>query len=179
MMRWVLMACIAGPLTACQQSYSLGKNQTDAGVPRRDAVVIDSSPPDSSPDRDVGASAPCFVGGCSSQLCSAEEGISSTCEWREEYACYREATCERQTDGSCNWTSTPELRACLDAGGPAACVVSGCNSEICADEALSSPCVVLPEHACYQNAICERQATGECSWTQTPELTMCLDRLAE
>jgi hypothetical protein len=61
------------------------------------------------------ASTGCVVGGCSSQLCldaSATDGVS-TCEWREEYGCYRSATCERQNDGSCGWTITPELSACL------------------------------------------------------------------
>lgn len=55
----------------------------------------------------------CFVGGCSSQLCSDQEGAISTCEWRAEYACYREATCERQANDKCGWTETPELTACL------------------------------------------------------------------
>jgi hypothetical protein len=55
----------------------------------------------------------CFVGGCSGQVCSDREGVISTCEWREEYACYQSATCEVQTDGNCGWTQTAELQACL------------------------------------------------------------------
>ncbi len=55
----------------------------------------------------------CYVGGCSGQICSENEGAISTCEWRPEYACYREATCEVQDDGRCGWTATPELDACL------------------------------------------------------------------
>jgi hypothetical protein len=55
----------------------------------------------------------CFVGGCSGQVCSDQEGVISTCEWREEYACYRSATCEVQPGGDCGWTPTPELQACL------------------------------------------------------------------
>lgn len=55
----------------------------------------------------------CYVGGCSGQICSENEGAISTCEWRPEYACYREATCEVQGDGRCGWTATPELDACL------------------------------------------------------------------
>jgi uncharacterized protein DUF6748 len=57
--------------------------------------------------------AQCFVGGCSSQICSDQEGVISTCEARPEYACYKTATCERQADGQCGWTATPELDACL------------------------------------------------------------------
>jgi hypothetical protein len=55
----------------------------------------------------------CFVGGCSAQLCSDREGLISTCEWREEYACYAGATCEAQADGECGWTQTDELLTCL------------------------------------------------------------------
>jgi hypothetical protein len=61
----------------------------------------------------VAAPGPCFKGGCSGQLCSDQEGAISTCEWREEYACYQTATCERQGDGSCGWTETAELTTCL------------------------------------------------------------------
>ena len=56
---------------------------------------------------------PCYVGGCSGQICSDREGAISTCEWREEYAGYQTATCERQSDNTCGWTQTPELEACL------------------------------------------------------------------
>ena len=62
----------------------------------------------------IGGSGACFVGGCSSQLCTDRDDIASTCEWQEDYACYRSATCERQADGSCGWTQTPELRTCLE-----------------------------------------------------------------
>lgn len=57
----------------------------------------------------------CYVGGCSSQICSDQEGVSSTCDWQDSYACYATATCERQGDGLCGWTETPELTACLEA----------------------------------------------------------------
>jgi eight-cysteine-cluster-containing protein len=57
----------------------------------------------------------CMVGGCSGQLCldHSEGGSMSTCEWRQEYACYREAKCERQSNGKCGWTPTPALTSCL------------------------------------------------------------------
>lgn len=57
----------------------------------------------------------CFVGGCSGERCSDTEGLVSTCEFREEYACYREsfATCEKQSNGHCGWTQTGELQACV------------------------------------------------------------------
>ncbi|MEK7509876.1 MAG: hypothetical protein AAB605_04145 [Patescibacteria group bacterium] len=58
----------------------------------------------------------CAVAGCSGQLCvSADEAgtIVTTCEYRAEYACYREASCEPQADGKCGWTQTSDLQRCL------------------------------------------------------------------
>lgn len=57
----------------------------------------------------------CFVGGCSSELCSESNDMVSTCIWKEEFACYQNATCERQPTGKCGWTKTPELNACINA----------------------------------------------------------------
>lgn len=56
--------------------------------------------------------APCIVTGCSGQICSDKE-MASTCEFREEYMCYKSASCERQTNGKCGWTQTPALSQCL------------------------------------------------------------------
>jgi len=55
----------------------------------------------------------CYVGGCSMQLCSDRPDMVSTCEYRESYACYKGATCERQANGACGWTETKELKTCL------------------------------------------------------------------
>ena len=59
----------------------------------------------------------CVVSGCSGQIC-ADEPMFSTCQFLPEYACYAEATCERQTDGECGWTQTEELTTCIANGGP-------------------------------------------------------------
>ncbi|KND50504.1 MAG: hypothetical protein AB202_02515 [Parcubacteria bacterium C7867-007] len=56
---------------------------------------------------------PCYVGGCSSQICTDKPDMVSTCEYRAEYGCYRSATCERQINGMCGWTQTPALQACI------------------------------------------------------------------
>lgn len=69
----------------------------------------------------TGATAGCFVGGCSGQICSSNKDVITTCEYREEYACYKSAKCERQSNGQCGWTDTPELSACL---------ISGANSNV-------------------------------------------------
>ena len=61
------------------------------------------------------ATGSCVIGGCSSQLCvdSAHGDVVSTCEYREEYACYKTAICERQSTGQCGWTKLKELNQCL------------------------------------------------------------------
>mgnify|MGYP001595055458 FL=1 len=55
----------------------------------------------------------CSIGGCSGQICSDEEGVVSTCEYKKEYECYKNAKCERQLNGQCGWTQEPQLQACL------------------------------------------------------------------
>jgi len=55
---------------------------------------------------------PCVKTGCSSEIC-ADHNVPSPCIFRQEYACYQKATCERQADGNCGFTRTPELSACL------------------------------------------------------------------
>lgn len=63
---------------------------------------------------------------------------------------------------------------------PTECVVSGCNSEICADQPMFSPCVALPEFACYQTAECGNFGEdGACGWKPTEELTSCLEGFDE
>lgn len=55
----------------------------------------------------------CIVTGCSSQVCSDKEVIT-TCEWKAGYACFRNAKCEVQPNGECGWTKTAEYEACLN-----------------------------------------------------------------
>lgn len=58
----------------------------------------------------------CKVTGCSGQVCAeaqkAEE-IVTDCEWQSEYACYKNARCERQMSGECGWTQDEALIKCL------------------------------------------------------------------
>ena len=58
------------------------------------------------------------------------------------------------------------------------CVKGGCNGELCIDEneSVRTPCVNLPEYACYKNAHCERQSNGACGWTKTSQLLQCLNQ---
>ncbi|MDB5238389.1 MAG: hypothetical protein JWM46_659 [Candidatus Kaiserbacteria bacterium] len=57
----------------------------------------------------------CVIGGCSSQLCGERgDDLISTCIYKAEYACYKQfSACERQADGKCDWTPTPQLSRCI------------------------------------------------------------------
>jgi hypothetical protein len=59
----------------------------------------------------------CKKTGCSSQLCS-DQDVITTCDWKPEYACYATATCEVQADGNCGWTMSDALKACLNPPPP-------------------------------------------------------------
>lgn len=57
----------------------------------------------------------CAIGGCSSQLCGKKgiiENIITTCEWKEEYACYRLTQCQC-IQNKCQWNQTSEFIQCL------------------------------------------------------------------
>lgn len=57
----------------------------------------------------------CRVSGCGGEICqdASEEPAVSICIYKNEFACYKTAKCERQTDGKCGWTQTSELKTCL------------------------------------------------------------------
>ncbi|MCU0678264.1 MAG: hypothetical protein MUF19_01605 [Candidatus Pacebacteria bacterium] len=56
------------------------------------------------------------------------------------------------------------------------CMVTGCSSQLCVEEGqdMATTCEWVSKYSCYQTATCERQATGECGWTDTPALQQCL-----
>jgi hypothetical protein len=62
-----------------------------------------------------GATKECRKTGCSGQICSDVDMVT-TCEYRQEYACYQAARCERQANGECGFTPTSELSTCLAQG---------------------------------------------------------------
>ncbi|MGK4000496.1 hypothetical protein [Sorangium sp. So ce1024] len=61
-------------------------------------------------------------------------------------------------------------------GEPGACFRTGCSGQVCADENVITTCEYREEYGCYaEHGICERGASGECGWRQTPELEACLE----
>eukprot|EP01017_Pseudomicrothorax_dubius_P039109 TRINITY_DN5956_c0_g1_i4.p1 TRINITY_DN5956_c0_g1~~TRINITY_DN5956_c0_g1_i4.p1 ORF type:complete len:141 (-),score=31.53 TRINITY_DN5956_c0_g1_i4:90-512(-) len=60
----------------------------------------------------------CRRTGCSGQICASED-IVSTCEWREEYACFRHAICGRfgkEESNECQFLYNPTYYECLEKG---------------------------------------------------------------
>ena len=57
----------------------------------------------------------CSTGGCSGELCTeaTDDPLMSTCQYKEEYICLKRSRCERQSNGKCGWTQTPEYTQCL------------------------------------------------------------------
>jgi hypothetical protein len=62
------------------------------------------------------------------------------------------------------------------------CVRTGCHDQQCVDASFNLPALnIVPEEcpwqaefACYQQAKCEVQVTGQCGFTQTSELASCV-----
>lgn len=56
------------------------------------------------------------------------------------------------------------------------CRITGCSAQVCADQETVTECSYKEEYICYQKAVCERQADGQCGWTKTKELNLCLEQ---
>jgi hypothetical protein len=86
------------------------RKDNPSGLPERDEHI--EIPIVFEPASQTVAKNPCRPTGCSNQICS-DEDVMTTCEYRAEYSCYRTAVCERQTGGECGWTMTQELKSCI------------------------------------------------------------------
>lgn len=58
------------------------------------------------------SSFPCKISGCNGEICS-DQNLVSACVFRPQNICFKTARCERQSDGSCDWTPTEELTRCI------------------------------------------------------------------
>ncbi len=58
------------------------------------------------------------------------------------------------------------------------CAIAGCSGQLCVNadiaDSLVTTCEYQAEYACYREASCEPQISGECGWTQTESLSQCL-----
>ena len=100
------MAGCTKELKICPDGTSVGRSGPYCEFDACPNISISTTPGSSS----------CMVGGCSGQLCGEETEINSmmtTCEYKEEYACYKLSTCERQADGKCGWSYNPEFNKCM------------------------------------------------------------------
>lgn len=59
------------------------------------------------------------------------------------------------------------------------CSIGGCSGQLCVEESAEEPittCEYRAEYACFKKySTCERQGDGKCGWTQTQELTACIE----
>lgn len=56
----------------------------------------------------------CFVSGCSSQVCSPQENVMTTCEWLEEYSCLSLTQCGNYgSNQSCGWEQNQSYVNCM------------------------------------------------------------------
>lgn len=61
------------------------------------------------------------------------------------------------------------------------CIVTGCNGEVCIDKdkyderPFITTCEFRPYYSCYgRYSACKRQVSGECGWSKTIALKLCL-----
>lgn len=75
-------------------------------------------------------------------------------------------------------TGTTEPGTTTPGQSAKACVPGGCSNSLCLEEGndVMSACLYEPEFDCYKTAICKRQPSGECGWSQTPELQACINQ---
>lgn len=55
---------------------------------------------------------PCKRTGCSGQICSDKDEIT-TCEYWAYYQCYDLSECTQNSDGTCGWTQNPAFTQCM------------------------------------------------------------------
>jgi hypothetical protein len=79
------------------------------------ALCLLSTPALAGPDG--GTAGACYRGGCSNELCTDRPGAVSPCIWKPQFRCYKSAACERQPNGSCDFSPTPDLKQCLATEG--------------------------------------------------------------
>lgn len=104
---------LATALAACSSSSPAPADPTTP-PPTTPPAGDPSTTPTTPPDPQAGSE--CIRTGCSGTVCTeAGKEVMTTCEMRPEYECYASAKCEKQANGACGYTQTPELTSCVAA----------------------------------------------------------------
>ena len=109
---WFLFNC-ATKSGCYMPAFILLKKDNPSGLPQNEAelkIPVRVGPSDGS------TAGTCKPTGCSGEICSDQQAVSS-CIYRPEYACYKNATCERLSSGQCGWITTSTLLNCLYPNG--------------------------------------------------------------
>ena len=112
-MKRLLSACAVLLLLGAGCPLMPEKTPTPAPAPTEQPTPAPQPEPQPEPEPKGTTADGCRRTGCSGQIC-ADEDMVSTCEYRPEYACYKDAACERQANGECGWTPSAALNACLE-----------------------------------------------------------------
>jgi len=76
-------------------------------------ILDDNSKLDNTEEAECTASSDCEIGGCSGEICNpAEQKMFTTCEYREEYSCYKLASCGC-VNGKCSWQKNEAFDSCF------------------------------------------------------------------
>jgi hypothetical protein len=99
---------VIAAIVAVASVVAAGELETGgSGVAQHDSIVIAQGEGNT-----IQGAGRCKPSGCGHEICS-DENMATPCIWRAEFACYKKAVCEEQSDGKCGWTMTAELAACL------------------------------------------------------------------
>lgn len=82
-------------------------------IPSPSPTIYPSSTPNPTTTNPTGK---CIISGCNGEVCTEEgkqSGAITVCVWEEKYSCYKDLKCERQTNGRCGFTQTPEFKSCI------------------------------------------------------------------
>jgi hypothetical protein len=164
----VVSACLYDPRFDCYKTASKCERQEDGacGWTQTDELkqCINSV--------DLG----CRVGYCAQDCMEAKDfdpTVAVTCVADPFVDCYSTATCERQVDGKCGWSGTPDLNSCLNRCVQGYC--GACIRQKDLDVNLQIFCPYNPLAYCYYTATCEIQPEGHCGYTDTQQLNDCLN----
>jgi eight-cysteine-cluster-containing protein len=105
---------------------------------------------------------------------SGESCGGFTLPWMQE-KCPPELECEDQTP-----LLADDPGICVEPSANDDCVVSGCSSEVCADEEMISTCIWKPWYDCLVLTTCGNNGeAGACGWEQNADYTACVDEAEE